>query len=174
MLRHERKAIVPAAEPSVDGKAVGMGRVATLLEPSSLQLLLSRLLSNLGNPNSIRVALPYSGTADAIKDVRVTSVAVCAGSGGSILSKATEADLWVTGEMSHHEVLAATERGKTVVCLDHSNSERGYLSMVMRKKLYEALAHRTAEDVAEITVEDIVVSKRDQDPFSALISNYGF
>ena len=48
-------------------------------------------------------------------------------------------DLLLTGEMSHHEVLAATERGQCVVSLFHSNSERGYLHARMKSMLEEAV-----------------------------------
>ena len=33
----------------------------------------------------------------------MSSVAVCAGSGSSVLAHAGNVDLWITGEMSHHE-----------------------------------------------------------------------
>ena len=49
-----------------------------------------------------------------------------------------DVDLLVTGELSHHEALAVVERGKCVVALLHSNSERGYLQ-VMRPRLLEGL-----------------------------------
>lgn len=57
------------------------------------------------------------------------TVALCAGSGGSVLAN-VEADLYLTGEMSHHEVLEATQRGIHVVLCNHSDSERGFLKVV--------------------------------------------
>lgn len=59
-------------------------------------------------------------------DSQVNTVAVCAGSGVSVLRE-TDADLWLTGEMSHHEVLDAVHKGATVILVEHSNSERGFL-----------------------------------------------
>ena len=55
-------------------------------------------------------------------------VAVCAGSGASILCHAGNADLWITGEMSHHEALDAQQNGVSVLLCEHSNTERGFLS----------------------------------------------
>ena len=57
----------------------------------------------------------------------IKSIAVCAGSGSSVLHGVC-ADLYITGEMSHHELLDATQRGRSVILGDHSNTERGFLS----------------------------------------------
>ena len=52
----------------------------------------------------------------------------CIGSGASILCHAGNADLWITGEMSHHEALDAQQNGVSVLLCEHSNTERGFLS----------------------------------------------
>lgn len=62
----------------------------------------------------------------------ISSVAVCAGSGGSVL-KNLDVSLYVTGEMSHHEVLHAMQSGISVILCDHSNSERGFLKVLQEK-----------------------------------------
>ena len=62
-----------------------------------------------------------------IPDAIIKSVAVCAGSGASVLHGVC-ADLYVSGEMSHHEVLDAVQRGRHVILCDHSNTERGFLA----------------------------------------------
>lgn len=55
-------------------------------------------------------------------------VAVCAGSGASILAShgggGKVADVLITGEMSHHELLNAASRGHAIILTNHSNSER--------------------------------------------------
>ena len=78
--------------------------------------------------------------------------------------------------MSHHEALAATEKGVCVVCLGHSNSERGYLWNVMRPKLLEGLKmqrlieQRNNEDARGLRDEfEVLVSRRDRDPFGTLV-----
>jgi putative NIF3 family GTP cyclohydrolase 1 type 2 len=94
-------------------------------------------------------------------------------------------DLVFTGEMSHHEALAITERGGCVISLFHSNSERGYLEGVMREKLTEKLKDVWREERERIKKEgsfgdgveeiledesvDVVVSERDRDPFGIVV-----
>ncbi|KLJ09825.1 hypothetical protein EMPG_14755 [Blastomyces silverae] len=94
------------------------------------------------------------------------------------------ADVLVTGEMSHHDALAAIENGAAVVSLFHSDSERGYLSAVMRGRLEEALRGEwdavRAQEAATLAGSDgdkdmrdwlsdsnftVSVSERDQDPY---------
>ena len=43
------------------------------------------------------------------------------------------ATLFVTGEMRHHDLLAAGERGMTVILAGHTNSERGYLPILQQR-----------------------------------------
>lgn len=73
--------------------------------------------------------------------MHVRTVGVCPGSGSSVLLRGVNSipDLVFTGELGHHDALAAIERGSAVVALSHSNTERGYLHAVMRAKLAEAL-----------------------------------
>lgn len=79
-----------------------------------------------------------------------------------------DVDLLLTGELSHHEALAATENEKVVICLGHSNSERGYLDAVMKGKLLEALKTESSIEGGEVSVE---VSETDRDPFLSLVRN---
>lgn len=47
---------------------------------------------------------------------RISRIALCAGSGGSMF-KHLDVDLFFTGELSHHEALGARERGiSTISC----------------------------------------------------------
>lgn len=47
---------------------------------------------------------------------RISKIALCAGSGGSLF-KNLDVDLFFTGELSHHEALGARERGiSTISC----------------------------------------------------------
>ena len=154
-------------------------------EKTSLDSILARLLGHFQYPRALKLALPHPGNVYGTGSVNVSSIAICAGSGGSVFSKMNEhLDLLITGEMSHHEVLAATERGQTVICLDHSNSERGYLQEVMQGKLSEAVASsweekrrtvaiqaasREAAEICSGGVDSIHVSQADRDPFSFLV-----
>lgn len=75
----------------------------------------------------VRLALGFGKTLQS----EITSVAVCAGSGRSVLQN-SPADLYLTGEMSHHDVLACTELGISLILVEHSNSERGFLKKLKR------------------------------------------
>lgn len=82
----------------------------------------------------------------------VSSVAVCAGAGSSVL-RGVRASLYITGEMSHHDLLDATQRGISVILTEHSNSERGFLTH-SKDKLTALLNSKI----------DVLVSTRDHDP----------
>lgn len=48
--------------------------------------------------------------------MKISTIAVCAESGASILNN-TKADLLLTGEMSYHEVLDVFHKGSSVILL---------------------------------------------------------
>ncbi|KAG8683645.1 NGG1 interacting factor [Ceratobasidium sp. 423] len=89
----------------------------------------------------------------------IRTIAICAGSGGSLL-KGVKAHAYLTGEMSHHEVLAAVAQGTSVILCGHSNTERPYLP-TLQKKLQQALD--TDEELAGEKYA-VVISKSDEDP----------
>lgn len=78
-----------------------------------------------------------------------------------------DVDLLFTGELSHHEALAAIEAGRCVVTAFHSNTERAFLSSVM----CDLLAKEVKKEIAAIgAIEngqqiEIEVSAVDRDPF---------
>jgi putative NIF3 family GTP cyclohydrolase 1 type 2 len=85
----------------------------------------------------------------------VKTAAVCAGSCGELINSviAAKTDLYVTGELKHHQALAAQEAGLTCICLSHTVSER-----FMLKKL----AKQLQKEVKPVTIR---ISKKDADPF---------
>lgn len=85
----------------------------------------------------------------------VSSVAVCAGSGSSVLRN-VQADLYVTGEMSHHDVLQAVYNGSNVILCEHSNTERGYMT-VLKSKLQERLDSNTQIVISEVDMDPLKV-----------------
>lgn len=91
-------------------------------------------------------------------DAPCERVAVAAGAAGEMIKDAVKAraDVYVTGEVRHHDALWAAAAGVTVVCLRHSASERAVLSRVK-----DALARSVPELVVSI-------SERDKDPFDPL------
>jgi putative NIF3 family GTP cyclohydrolase 1 type 2 len=120
-------------------------------------------------------------------DIKISTVAICAGSGGSVLGPVIDADLLFTGELQHHEALAAIERGQSVVALFHSNTERGFLHGVLRDQLKSKLKEEwnlvrleeaKEQDVAKQMKDalddqevNVAVSERDRDPFGLVILN---
>lgn len=108
--------LVPAPIPGI-----GMGRIVTFASPLPLYEVVQRTKTHL-DLSYIRLALSPKHT----RDTKVDSIAVCAGSGSSVLKECT-ADVWITGEMSHHEVLDAINNGTTVILCEHSSTERGFL-----------------------------------------------
>ncbi|NP_001016355.1 NIF3-like protein 1 [Xenopus tropicalis] len=74
----------------------------------------------------------------------------------SILS-GVPAELYLTGEMSHHDVLDAVAEGRSVVLCEHSNSERGYLQE-LGGQIRQALEGQV----------QVVVSQRDRDPLQVV------
>lgn len=59
--------------------------------------------------------------------------------------------------MSHHEVLDAVAKGTSVILSDHSNSERGFLTVFK-----ERLSVRLPESVT------VAISKSDRDPLEVV------
>ena len=121
---------VAAIQPVEEGLLPGTGRVARFETPTTVTELVARVKAHL-KLEHVRVAFG----ADASATTPVSSVAICAGSGGSVVSLAKGADVYVTGEMSHHDVLAAQARGVTVILSEHTLTERGYLQARLKPKL---------------------------------------
>ncbi len=142
----------PYEEPAFDlvrlaappGKR-GMGRVGKVEEVS-----VARLVDRIKKALDIRHVL-IAGPAERT----VSRVAVCAGSGGDLVADALAAgaELFLTGELRHHDALRASAAGLTVVCVLHSVSERVALG---------ALEQRLAEQLPGV---GIARSHADRDPF---------
>lgn len=126
---------------------MGQGRDVWLRRPARLATIVRRIKDHL-RLSHVRVATARRHA----EGTRVERVLVCAGAGGSVL-EGRPADLYWTGEMRHHDVLAALGRGTSVVLCDHSNTERGYLP-VLRERLDAELGGEVA----------IHVSARDAEP----------
>lgn len=162
----------------------GAGRLLTFTDPQPLHTLITRIAHATGTPKGFPVAIPQSRSLESLA---IRTVGICPGSGASVISRCVSPappDLVFTGEMSHHDALAVIERGGCVICLFHSNSERGYLDSVMRGRIEEEVRRRWAEarqrnsedeDEAqrEILRDDedvsVVVSERDRDPFGIVV-----
>jgi dinuclear metal center YbgI/SA1388 family protein len=129
--------------------AVGAGRRVELAEPASLELVASRVKERVGRP-AVRIARAERHALGAL----VRTAALCAGSGGGLLSASLGSDVFVTGELRHHDVLRALANGTSVIACEHSSSERGFL---------RPFAERLGE-AAQGALE-VLISEADREPF---------
>ncbi|KAK2738568.1 hypothetical protein FQN57_006991 [Myotisia sp. PD_48] len=176
----------PSPPPGFEG--AGMGRLVKFPRPVALAPLLRQILDgifpNKSSDHGASVAIPQGKD---INSIEVSSLATCPGSGSSVLMKngLPVADVLLTGEMSHHDALAAIEAGSVVVSLFHSNAERGYLRDVMLEKLMAGLRKawgealdvehnhdtnfRMAKELFEGGVPNVDVSEQDKDPYNIIM-----
>ncbi|QOV89880.1 Nif3-like dinuclear metal center hexameric protein [Humisphaera borealis] len=150
------RAAHPYEEPAFDLNVLGaapeghgIGRIGDLPAPTERQAVFERIKRELELPHLL-IAGPTSGS--------ITRAAVCAGACGDLLDQAIGggAQLYLTGEMRHHDALKAANAGLTVVCTLHSNSERATL-----KRLAAMLSGRLPE-------LPMILSRKDRDPFEIL------
>jgi len=146
----ERAPLLPAAPVEADESAKagaprdGQGRLVRLPRAVSLETVVGRVKRHLGLKH-LRVARAAAGAN------QVHTLAVCAGAGGSVL-RGVEADVYLTGEMKHHDVMAALGGGTSVILCEHTNTERGYLP-TLRRNLRKRLSDL-----------EVIVSRADREP----------
>jgi dinuclear metal center YbgI/SA1388 family protein len=128
---------------------IGAGRRVELAVPVPLAAAIGRIKSGLGLA-SLRVAA--SNRHQRGEPIR--SFAVCAGAGGRVFERLQHADLLLTGEMRHHDILARVADGMSVVVTDHTHTERGYLPN---------LAASITQRLSGLAV---LISKTDRDPLT--------
>ena len=182
---HKRYPITSSSLPGHPG--AGMGRIVRFDQPVPLTEIIDRIGLGLGNPKGFPIAVPQGKNAG---DMMIGSVGICAGSGGGLFSQmeqdGEDVDLYFTGELSHHEALAAIEKGKSVICLFHSNTERGFLHGVLRGQLETTIGEEwervrneelQAGDLSDELKEslndeqfDVAVSEVDRDPYGIMIA----
>lgn len=168
---HGRNVIVPV--PSVaDPENTGYGRIVRFEKPQKLGYLLARIAEGLHcRDSSLSVATPQSVHPGSKSGIPISSIGICAGSGGSVFSD-VDVDMLFTGELSHHEALAATEQGRVVVTTFHSNSERAFLPQVMQKALLDTVEEKicalSEEERHGMEIHDVAVSQVDRDPFEII------
>ena len=191
-IAHTRSVVTPSPSSAIESANTltsssrftpgntGAGRLITFDNAQPLTVLITRIAHAIGLPRGFPVAIPQFAS---IEDIQIKTVGLCPGSGSHVLSACRPApDLVFTGELSHHEALAVTERGGCVISLFHSNSERGYLWGVMRDRLEEELreewekvrndekgADPRTQEMLQDEMVGVEVSTRDRDPFGIVI-----
>lgn len=144
----------PYEEPAIDiyplapapQRRVGAGRRLVLDRPATVTELAQRLKTALGTPR-VRMAIPGP-------DRPIRTLGVVPGAGESLAPAAGSqgCEAFITGEMRHHQVLAALHAGMGVIVAGHTNTERGFLP-----RLAERLAHELPSIIC-------ITSREDQDP----------
>ncbi|XP_011873457.1 PREDICTED: putative GTP cyclohydrolase 1 type 2 NIF3L1 isoform X3 [Vollenhovia emeryi] len=127
----------------------GFGRLCTLKSRISIDEAVN-LVKQRTNLKHVRLARAR-GT-----DGYINTVALCAGSGVSVL-KGISADLYLTGEMLHHDVLDAVHQRTHVILTNHSDSERGFL------KIFASILQRSLQKPVQVCV-----SESDKDPLQTV------
>jgi len=124
----------------------GLGRIGKLAKPMRTEQIIRRIKKYTGAK-----AIGIVGNEKRL----VKTAAVCAGSCGKLINLviAAKPDLYLTGELKHHQALAGKEAGLTCICLSHSVSER----FILKK-----IAKQLQKKLKQVTIK---ISKKDADPF---------
>jgi putative NIF3 family GTP cyclohydrolase 1 type 2 len=169
LIPHSLSVVTPVKNVPEGFDGAGYGRVVRFQTPQTLSAIIRRITDHLGVFH-VNVAVPQNVHHKYKANIEIHSVGICAGSGGSILN-GLDVDLLFTGEMGHHEALAAIEQGRCVITTFHSNTERGFLASRMKSALEKeiekeihAMVENTEVDVFDTSVS-VEVSQKDRDPF---------
>ena len=131
-----------------------VGRVVRFDAPQPLSALVAAAAAHLGLPAAAISVL--HGDPQAGNDALCAAVAICAGSGDSVCSRAAGADVYLTGEMGHHEQLAAVAAGVSVILCGHTETERPYLPTLAAKLKDIGIAARVADaDASPLNLAEV-------------------
>jgi dinuclear metal center YbgI/SA1388 family protein len=133
--------------------AMGMGRVGRLNPPATVSDLAQKIKKELGLAR-VKVA----GRTDGM----VGKVAVCSGSGGSLLDDflVSGAEVFVTGDIRYHDARAVEDTGRALIDIGHFASEH-----IMIDMLCNLLGSAVAKAGWDVRIEACGL---EQDPFELL------
>lgn len=128
--------LIPLANPS----NYGLGKIGSLKEAASIKKIVDILKEKL-RTDGIR----YTGQPEKM----VKKIAVCGGSGSSLIESAIErdAELFIAGEFGYHHALEAKERGLPIIELGHGLSETLVLD-VLKSKLSKKFKQNGIEEIS--------------------------
>ena len=126
----------PYEEPAYDiyhlktNSKTGIGLLAQLPSGQKLTDICQKIKDDLG--------IPYLRVVQTAKQ-KIGTIALCTGSGGSLLEQAIQkkADLFITGDIKHHEALRARETGLNIIDIEHFYTER-YFVPALKERLVGA------------------------------------
>ncbi len=130
---------------------IGIGRIGSLESPIILKALIPMIKDVLNLPH-VRVT--------GNMDLHVTRVAVCTGSGGSLISDFLKsgADVFITGDIKYHEARLVEEYSKAIIDVGHFGSEHIAVDL-----LYNRLSQVIKNTGLNIEVKRY---KKEKDPFT--------
>jgi len=121
-------------QPSEQDASCGIGRIGRLASPMALRDLAAAIKDRLAVPH-----IRFAGDAN----LKVHRVALCSGSGSSLLGPflATDADVFITGDVRYHEAREIESHGRGIVDVGHFESEHIVLNE-LTIKLAEQMSSR--------------------------------
>ncbi|MDI6796019.1 MAG: Nif3-like dinuclear metal center hexameric protein [Desulfatibacillaceae bacterium] len=142
-----------ACEASEEAKISGMGLVGELPGQTTLADFAQKVKTALA-ADCVRMV--------GDKDAPVRRVAVCGGSGSSLLPKFFEsgAHVFVTGDIRYHDALLVLEKGRSILDAGHFSTE-----LTVVKPLARLLGQELAKTWPEVTV---CAHDKQKDPFCAV------
>ncbi|GMV26869.1 MAG: GTP cyclohydrolase 1 type 2 [Phycisphaerae bacterium] len=151
----------PYQTPAIDvydlipqpSRNLGPGRRVVLDQPATARQIAQRVKEFLRTPGGTPTVLVASPTDAPLTHAGV----VCgAGAGQAAAARSEGCEVFITGEMKHHEVIETIHSGMAVVLAGHTATERGYLPR---------LAQRLRKSLPSVAFE---VSAVDLDPLVAV------
>jgi len=132
--------------PLAGGEGLGLGRLASPREALTAAELADRCTERLGAPARL--------AGDGLHHVQ--NVALCGGSGASLIPVAlrARADVYVTGDVKHHQALDGVAAGLTVIDAGHHATELPFVPHL-------------ADRLNAAGVGEVMVSELSTDPFAA-------
>ncbi len=120
-------------QPLADDADVGLGRVGALPQPVAFESLVRDIKA--------RMELSHIRCAGQPKDP-VRRVAVCSGSGGSLIEQFLDssADVFITGDVRYHDAREIEAHGRGVIDIGHFESEH-----IIVRRLVQRLGDRLAK-----------------------------
>jgi len=131
---------------------IGLGRIGLLTQPVSFYCFLRQVSEVLGNP--------FIQVVHGSKREKIEKVAVCGGSGGDYISLAAKlnADVYITGDISHHDALDAKALGLNVFNAGHYHTEWPIVPHLINRLQSELIS-------LQYNVE-VIQSSADVEPFT--------
>ena len=140
-------------QPSAHLDDCGLGRIGHLATSTPLGKLAAAVKSHLAMPH-----VRFAGNPD----LRVHRVAICSGSGSGLLEAflASDAQVFITGDVRYHDARAIEFHGRGVIDIGHYESEHIVL---------DTLAQRLAEQITGAGLEATVAAcQSERAPFTTL------